>query len=206
MLVLNLDIIQLTILGMLQGQQVLNVFHYRMENVSGGAINIAPMIPLWFINYDTGVLAKLSEDLVISNIIGKNLSNPIQIYEANVTANGDKLQESLPVHDTVSVKLLRTSGITRNGRKAFSGLVETDTADGNVTLTPSEISDIEDFCSDTVNYANPGDPMITVDFRPVIVGRTLDVGGIYQLDLAKINPIAGAQVNTRVGTQNTRKF
>lgn len=206
MLVLNLDIVQLEIVGSLQGQDVRNVFHYRMENVSGGAINIAPMIPLWFINFDNLVLAKLSEDLVISNIIGKNLSNPIQIYEASVTANGDKLQESLPVHDTVSVKLLRTSGITRNGRKAFSGLVETDTADGNVTLSGSEISDIEGFCSDTENYANPEAPEITVDFRPVIVGRTLDVNEIYQLDLSKINPIAGAQVNMRVGTQNTRKF
>lgn len=199
------DIIQVKTVGALQGQQVLNVWHYRITHDGGGSLNLQQVFPLWFIDFDTLVLTHFSENLVYGSVMGINLTNPVQIYEANVTANGDQIGDVLPVHDTISVKLLRTTGITRNGRKAFSGIIESNQIGGIQGLPGPAQDDLEDFCGTDKNYVHPDDPLITVTFSPVIVGRTPDSGGIYQLDLSKVNDVAGAQINDFVKTQNTRK-
>ena len=206
MLMISGDVAQLELVGSLQGQVVRNVFHYRIDHTEGGAVNIASVIPLWFIDFDTMVLPSLHQTMLYNQVLGKNLMNPLQIYDESVTASGDGLGQCLPVHDTMSVKLIRTSGVTRNGRKSYSGVDEGNTQDGDLLTGQGFIDDIEDFHRDTKTYALPATPSITVDFVPVIVGRTKDANDVYQLDVTKINVIRDAAVSLRVRTQNTRKF
>lgn len=206
MLVQNGDVIQLTVDGQLQGQDVLNVFHFLLGVNVGGAVNISDVIPLWFIDFDTSILTLLVTDLEITSIRGINLSNPDAIYEESVQATGDVVGESLPVHDTISVKLIRTTGVTRNGRKSYSGVNEGATSNGDLLYSPAQLQAIEEFHYLDKVYPIPDEPTFEVTFQPVIVGRTQDVNGVYQLDLSKLNAIRGAEVNGRIRTQNTRKF
>ena len=207
MFVSDNDVIQLELVGALQGQIIRNVFHYLIDHGQGGAVNLQTVIPLWFVEFDNMVLASLHTSVSYNLVIGKNLTVPEQIYEANVSATGDALGQCLPVHDTMSVKLIRTLGTTRNGRKSYSGIDEANTDAGDLLLNQSFVDDIEEFHGTTRTYEFPGSsPAFNVNLIPVIVGRTAVTPGNYQLDLSKINLIAGAQVNSRVRTQNTRKF
>jgi len=205
MLVSSFDIIQLEIVGLLLTQVVRNVFHYEVIHEGGGAVDISDVITAWFVDFDTNVLPPLSEKLTYNTVIGKNLTNPIQIYEAGVTANGDLAGDILPAHDCLSVKLVRTTGITRNGRKAYSGVAEAIVTDGVHSISPAQVTALEEFHYLDKPFVTLGDPAINVTFRPIIVGRTETAPGIYTLDLAKINTIKGAQLRPIVKTQNTRK-
>lgn len=204
-LVSNLDIVQFEIVGTLQGQEVVNVFQYEVLHSYGGFIEMDSTVPLWFIGFDADVLSNLSVGLSIHTVRGKNLSAPIHIYEAGVTANGDRLGEPLPVHDTFSMKLIRTNGITRNGRKSYSGVTEETQSNGAVVLDQVDIDAMELWHSSEKVITQTTPPSVAITWRPVIVGRTKDVNGVYQLDLSKINTIQGAQLSTAVRTQNSRK-
>lgn len=204
-LVQNDNVIQVTLLGRLQTQQVVNVFHFRIFTTSGGLFDVTQAVQDWIVDFDASVLSLLSAGLVYDEVKAINLSNPIQILEIGISALGGKAGETLPIHDTVSVKLLRTTGITRNGRKAYSGIVEADNANGGLLYTPAEVTQLEDFHSTPFVWTDPDNPSFELTLTPVIVGRTLNAQNVYELDLSKINVIRGAVIAPRVRTQNTRK-
>lgn len=206
MLVSNLDIIQIDVIGKMQSSDVRNVFMFEILHGGGGAIDIDDTLVAWFTTFDNEILSQLSSTLSITDLKAKNLTNPLAIFEGSVAADGDQAGEALPVHDTLSFKLLRSSGITRNGRKSYSGLVETLVENGDITLSPAALANMELWHHQDQVFPTLDDPPIDVTYRPVIVGRTLNGSGVYELDLAKINTINGAKANTRVRTQNTRKI
>lgn len=199
------DILQLTVFGRQQGQDVLNVFHYLYFTESVNNPSLEDIATAWGIEFDTKVLVALSTKLSYQRVLLENLTDGLEFSDGTYIASGDVTGEALPSHDTYSVKLIRSTKLTRNGRKSFAGVAENLQADGAVLLSAPQIQDIEDFCglplSLPVASISP-DPVI---LSPVIIGRTLDVNGVYQLDLTKINPVTGAQLKLGVRTQNTRK-
>ena len=199
------DIIQITTKGSLQGQDILNVFHYQVGTVDSQNSNLEQLTITWFPNFDTQILAELSEVLLITSVLTENLTDGVSIFEASVNANGDIQGECLPAHDTYSFKLTRQTKVTRNGRKSFSGIPEGNQNNGDVVLSAANITQMENFLSQPVELDVNNDPLDLLILNPVIVGRTLDVNGVYQLDLSKINNVVGAVLSPRIRTQNTRK-
>jgi hypothetical protein len=199
------DVIRITTKGLLQGQEVLNVFFYNINIDDTGGVDLAELGVQWGVDFDTEVVSALSTQLQYQNIILENLTDGFEFFEGTYNATGDATGQSLPVHDSLSVKLLRSSKLTRNGRKSFAGLTEDQQSSGNVALSALVISDIETFLGQPFTYVDPVDNSLQAILQPVIVGRTLDANGVYQLDLSRLNPITGATVNPRVRTQNTRK-
>lgn len=199
------DVIRITTKASLQGQEVLNVFFYNINIDDTPGVNLSELGVQWGVGFDTSIVTALSSQLTYQNIILENLTDGFEFSEGTYTATGDADGQPLPVHDTVSVKLLRSSKLTRNGRKSFSGLTENQNDNGNLGMSALQISEIESFLGQPFTYLDPNDNSLTAILQPVIVGRTLDVNGVYQLDLNRLNPITGATVNPRIRTQNTRK-
>lgn len=199
------DILQFTSFATLQGQQVLNVFHYLYFSESAINPSLADVATAWGIEFDTRVVRFFASSLVYSRVIVDNLTDGLEFSDGSFVASGDETGETLPVNVTLSVKLIRQNKLTRNGRKSFSGLTEAMNLNGSYVEPAGAIGSIESFCGDilSLNVASISpDPVI---LSPVIVGRTKDVNGVYQLDLTKINPIVDAIVDPILATQNTRK-
>lgn len=199
------DILQFTVIGDLQDQEILNVFTYQVNNIDAVNNNLEAITQKWFIEFDTNILSNFSVNMVYNAVRTLNLTDQIDFYEGSVNASGDQPGTPLPVHDTCSIKLIRQTRLTRNGRKSFSGLTEENTANGNILFGQATVDMMELWLGQPVALDLDDDGQFNFIMTPVIVGRTLDGNGVYQLDLAKINNVIGANMNTRVRTQNTRK-
>lgn len=199
------DILQFTVFAELQGQQVLNVFHYLYFSESASNPALVDIGTAWGVEFDTNVVLYFSEQLQYTRLLIENLTDGLEFSDASYDATGDQVGDTLPVHDTMSVKLLRSNKLTRNGRKSFSGLVEPSTSAGNILFDAATLGDIEDFCGNPLSLAVTATAPDPVILTPVIVGRSLNAEGKYELDLTKINPIVDAIADTVIATQNTRK-
>ena len=205
MLVSNFDIIQLEIQGDLENQDIRNVFHYRILTDAPAFITLDDVFLQWAARFDSDVMFAFTNALAYRFISAKNLTVPIQIFETGISAFGGQAGEYLPVHDALSIKLVRSTGLTRNGRKSYSGITESYSANGMFILNDPDTLLFEEFHGTILDFVTDDDPAIAVSFEPVIVGRTKDAQGVYQLDLNKTNRIANAKMNKKISTQNTRK-
>lgn len=205
MLVQNDDILQVGLHGAYAGQDVINVFFFRVLR-GDQLFVVADDAILQFVQaFDTNILPNYSAGLVYNEVKAVNLSNPIQIFETNVAAVGGKAGETLPVHDTVSVKLTRSTGITRNGRKAFSAIPEAQQANGDLDMSFYPQAAYDAVLASPTVYVDAADPLNNMDLIPVIVGRTPNASGVSEIDLSRVNVIQSTVINPKVRTQNTRK-
>ena len=152
------------------------------------------------------VMPKLSNQAEMTNVLAENLTDGISFADWGFSAMGGKTGDPMPSYVACSIKLKRSTKITRNGYKRLPAVPEL-LSDGNAYLASStEKEDLEFFFWGITLFEDITDPLDTFQMRGVIVGRTLNVSGVYELDLSKINPVASAQVQPNLTTQNTRKI
>lgn len=195
------DLLQATVRATYLSQTILNIFHYRITNVTGlsdaGYIDFAT----WIATDILGPVRLIQSSLLTYQEIEiRNLSNNIDVASVALTATGSVTATeatSLPSYVSLGFKLVRESLVTRNGYKRFAGLVDAQVT-GN-TFVPSSgtiIPDIEEaLAADWVfGVVNTAEPVIVK--RPIVppVGTTYEYASI-----------GSAVVADFVGTQNTRK-
>jgi len=199
------DILRFTVSGEYLGQQVVNVFFYMVSSGSNGFLSPIDFVPDWAAEFELKVVAGLSDKLIYDRVVFDNLTNGLDFADTPINVSGSIALAHMPSSVAIPVTLKRSSKVTRNGSKRYAGVLE-DKTDGNVlSLDGQHKSDIESFHGDTVvllDYDGQGNQL---NLQNVVIGRTKDVNGVYQLDLSKINPIYEAQVGANVSTQNSRK-
>lgn len=199
------DVIQFVVSGEYLGQEVVNVFFYGLDAGAPHFIDLGLVGNDWMADFASRVLGDLSDELSYNTLTMTNLTDGLEFAVWSETITGGQDVVPLPSFCALGVTLFRTNRITRNGGKRFAGLGEAQVTDNAILPATINFTDIENFCGQPLVYADYNGEADTVILRPIIVGRSLNIEGKYQLDLNRINPIDGAQVRPNVSTQNTRK-
>lgn len=200
------NIIRVTAVQNFAGVECLNVFFYEAQayTVEPTYDDVSTKFQQFWTLY---VKPVLSANNVLSLVKVENLSNGLEFLDDVVSIAGSIGGEFLPKFNGWTFRLVRTTKATRNGRKCFAGIAESQTtsnvpAAGVVplldTLAVQLATDLEESVGMSVDWA----------FKPVIIGRvnttTPPADPVYELDLDIRNYVAGAQF-TRISTQNSRK-
>lgn len=199
------DIIRITMKGTYLTQQVVNVYFFLIDSITAPDVSLFDVLDDFVTDFDDSVMGTLSSELTYSSVIVDNLTDGVSFDEYSFSIAGVQPGEPLASFYALGVKLSRSTKATRNGAKRYAGLPE-NLVDGNQhSVAAGDITDIQSFLGTPRTYADYDGAGSTIVLRPVIVGRTLNVDGVYELDLSKINQISGAIVNPNVTTQNSRK-
>ena len=200
------DIVRFTLKQILFGQEVRNVFYYRVQQAGGpSGFTLVDFIPVYAQRFFDQVMQFLSGDLYLNSVLYENLTDIDEFYEGTVSHSGAGALNAFSPQSALTVKLLRSNKQTRSGSKRFAGIAEQSVTNGVINFPQSTIDLIETFCGELLvlpEYVGSPEDVI---LDPVIVGRTKNASGVYELDLSKINPISSAEVQLNVSTQNTRK-
>jgi len=196
------DILQITEFQRQANQPLLNVYFYEVTVASGNPT--AAEIAEFFAGELWGEVrqALASNALTMENVEVRNLTNGVDFGVFEVAENGAvSATEPLPPYCTVTIRLNRTTLVTRNGYKRYAGINEG--IQNNGTLTSGGLTAYQGMA--TVLEALLAFDAGGVDYtlKPVIVGVNPMTG---KRDLTRLNDIASASVNQRLGTQNTRKI
>jgi len=192
------DLIQLIDNQYWEGQQILNVYYYRVTNALGLADGyLSDMNDSW----ETTVLDKVkviqSQYLQHTSREWKNLTNGVDLFVDGSVVNGThsgSATSQLPSFISAGFILRRESLVTRNGYKRFAGLHD-DQVDGNTYVGDTgDMDDIEVALASDLTY------LLGTYAEPVIVKRPITPPVTSYL-YASI----GSASFRGIGSQNTRK-
>jgi len=193
------DLIRITDKQTYLGQQVLNVYFYRVSDTT-------PLIGDYLQTFSDSF-----QDVVLADVVPlqlaalehtslyiENISNGVDILEdtTGFPISGDvETGSGMPPYVSYGFQLVRESRVTRNGYKRFAGVPETFTSNGVYDGNPTLIAALEDalgsdFQAGIATYAAPVIPK-----RPIAV----PVGTYEYADIS-------SGLFKGIGTQNTRKF
>jgi hypothetical protein len=153
----------------------------------------------------TDVIGALSTEATLTNVEAENLTDGLSFGQWAFNDSGIATGDPMPSYVAIGIKLARSSKLTRNGYKRIPGVPEVRCLGNVLTLPPTEKDNLEYFFGGVHQFDDITSPGDFFDLDPVIVGRTLNGEGKYELDLTRVNPITSAQVQTNVTTQNSRK-
>lgn len=193
------NLLQVTDFQTYLGQEVLNIYHYRVTSITGLAGTYLTDIANWFNdNVIEQLVTNQLELLVHTHVEARNLTNNIDIADLGLDRPGD-LNEAggnpLPSYVSLGFKLVRESLVTRNGYKRIAGLSD-ERVDGNVyTFSGTEEADIEAALAADIVLG-----LVTIA-EPIIWGSPREVPPVVSYTYASI----GSAQFTQLGTQNTRK-
>lgn len=192
------DLLQLVDNQSYLGQQVLNVYYYRVVAITGLTSNYLEVLNN---HWEEGVLSKILkvqvDDLKHVSREWRNMSNNTDLYTNTTVVEGDVTASAAmltPSFVSLGFLLRRESLATRNGYKRIAGLPD-DAIDGNAwTGTNSDIVAIENALAADLSEG------LTTLVEPVIVKRPI-VAPVGSYVYSSI----GAAEFRGIGTQNSRK-
>ena len=185
-------------------EQMLNVFHYRITEVTPEFETTADYIQFAaevLIGMHGVVSVFQTPEIAYDSAVFTNLTNGLDFgtYIPPVDLFGVVTSATEPLHVALSFKLNRSTLATRNGSKRFSGIADTlitdATGQGIAGLT--QTATLEEWLADSFSVV-VGDG-INCTAQPIILRKTAT--GIPP---TVYNPIANAQFRG-VGSQNSRK-
>lgn len=182
-------------------QVLLNVYFYQITNLVG--IPTYLQVATAFVNHLwTGDRQPLTSNWLSYEVCEiRNMTNMIDVFEHEVNQLGTSTTtDPLPPNVNTTVKLVRGTLLTRNGYKRYAGIPEGDQANG--VLVPARLTAWQTFADKVAAITNFSDAGEEWSLIPVIVGTDDDGKRDYSI----MNPIEGAVMSTRLGTQNTRKI
>lgn len=201
------DVLQVTLRGSLLGTTFYNIAFYRIENVptegvlQGLATTFDQVVLTAYKNF-------AGNHVSFSSLVVRNLFTEEE-YTRSALENPQGIRsgtDPLPAFVGATVLLRRANRSVRAGRKHIVGGLEGDVGSGYWTI--AALSNLTAVAAAFAADLNPG----LVDLlRPVIVGRVQVAPGVYRLPLTQeeMSPrwsyVAGASINKRVSTQNSRK-
>lgn len=194
------DLIELRSTVSYLGQDCLNVWHYQVVSFDPGVSY--PDVDNAFTGFYTQSIKPVTMNTAtLTKVDILNLTNGIDIYSEGHNVVGDKTTGQTPSFTAYKFQFLRGSRITRHGWKRIVGVAEAD-IDGNSAVAGA-VAALDALAAQMEVGLFVSATSADLTLIPVIIGRTL-VGGVYQLDLAKVNSVLDVQFKG-VTTQNTRK-
>jgi len=181
------------------GQEVLNIYWYRVTSVTGFLDEGYEAIADWFEdNVIVPVTQIQASALTHTAIRLYNMSNGIDFYEKPIDVDGAQTAAAitlLPSYVSIGFKLVRESLVTRNGYKRIGGLFDGQVDGNNFNIDAAARTDIEEAMAADIVLG------VVTTAEPVIVKHPIGSAPIASYLYSSI----GSAQMTRVGTQNTRK-
>lgn len=199
------DVLELVDEQFQEGQQMLNVYYYRLDTpVVGNACEM--LVDSWIDNVLPLVLDVQSVDVVHTSVRAINLFNDTEEHTELISEAGNADSAALPSFNAVAFTLIGDNAAVRNGAKRIAGLSETTTGDGSII----DASLITALTALAVQFALGLPIGLDIDaLMPVIVGRILD-GGSYRLPdnagEAVLSNVIDSLFKTQITSQVSRKF
>ena len=187
------------------GESVFNVFFYQIFQQDNAVWAYQDLLVEYDAFYQATVLQALSNQFSVVSYELDNLTDEVGFDILGSASVGIRPGLPTPSFNAIAVQLNRTSKITRNGSKRFAGLVEEDTDGNNLTMAQAFQDTIETFCGVVMHFPTLGGQAENVFLNQVIIGRTKNALGIYELDLSKVNLVGNASVKPLVTSQGSRK-
>ncbi len=193
------DLLQATVKQTYLGQQVLNVYHYRVTSITGLISNYLELFALFIDDTINDAVAQMQlNSLVYTEIETRNLSNGIDFHVEPLTRTGDRTDggsNAVPSFVSAGFQLIRESLATRNGYKRYAGLDDGLLVNNSYLIGSTIQGDIE-----AALAADWVEGVVTVA-EPIIWGSPRASAPVGAYTYSSI----GAAIYREVGTQNTRK-
>lgn len=193
------DLIQITDIQTFLGQTVLNVYFYKV-GVLTGVLDVLETLNEFATAVAGPIATVQSEDLIHIQRDWLNISTGLEIGTDPNEIPGTALGPVSPSFLSFNITLLRTTALTRSGRKSIAGVREIDTDGNDVALTGGQISTLENAAS--ANVVAKDDLDVSIGFLAAVIPRRNPLTGLP--DPLNLNPISGGKLRG-LGTQNTRK-
>lgn len=186
------DYLQFDAKGLYLSQEIHNVFHYKVNSITGLGGNYLEVLAQDIEARILGAFIEIQADeFSWISIEAKNLTNALDFHVEPTTLVGQRTIAStdvLPSWICASFKLNRESLATRNGWKRVAGLAEDQVEGNTLTLDPTDVATIQnnlaaDIIIGVINVA-----------QPVIIKRPLP------------NPVPGSHVSSGISSATLRTF
>lgn len=198
------EIYRVTIKQEFLSQELLNVFFVKIDEVDTPNTLVAVDVGFSLMESIAALwIAWVSEQLTFTEVYVENLTDGLSLGSYNPPYVGGVAGEVLPSYSAISVKLPRTSALTRSGGKRFAGVIEAATT-GNLITASGYLDDVEAFAeqiSAQFELQSSVDPEQGLA-HCVLVGTNPETG---QPNLTKVQDFGFPVVRATLSTQNSRK-
>lgn len=203
----NGSLIEIVHVQRLLGQQVLNVYGYELSGYVGGTSLVAILEAYWnHVKTVTRALYPTSftdffqtlKGREVNNVVGDYAEYDIPVGERAGTRSLGSQGETMPIFNSVGVRLVVGTRATRPGQKRYSCLVEGDQNSG--TLGAGMVASTAALMNVMTAAMLLGIPAELNELQPRIF-RKLNDGTVIASQ-----PPTGYLINSQVTTQNTRKI
>jgi hypothetical protein len=191
----------------LAGQEVLNVYFYRQNNLA-----VAPtaqdMIDSFVGQVLPSIVATQTNNILHTEIRCRNLFDAADNAVDAISVPGSRaVGDYVSTFNAVGFTLDQDNGAVKNGAKRFAGYHESDTADGVITDAAmiALLTTLSGALTGTLDFG------IIATWLPIIVKRLLVYQGVYRLPAnqgeqvygsivdAIFNPLVTSQVSRKIG-------
>ena len=175
----NLDIWEVIDVQDFDGQEVLNVYFYRSDNLGDVGGTAEDLANSWVDNVLPEIADMQNAALTHVSVNVRNLYNDADTFELPISVPGEVTVagDHLPVFTAVPFRLVHANGAIKPGSKRLAGISEDAQADGVVNV--GAYITLLNETADALLASLPHLSVIDV-WYPVIVKRILD-GGNYRL-------------------------
>lgn len=183
------------------------VVDYReIESVPTNPMTPAELAQSYGNQFVIDILALLNVSAVMTLVEADNLSDGITFGQWAFNDAGEITGDPMPSYVAIPIQLQRSTKVTRNGYKRLPGVTETLVSGNVLSIGSQEKLAAEIFFSGSRPFKDITVPTEEYSMNAIIVGRTKNASGVYELDLTRINPVSSASIGSNVTTQNTRKI
>lgn len=200
------DVYEVTDHQQMEGQEVLNVYFYRLDTPVVG--NAAEMAVASFIDAVLPDIVEFqSDNIVHTEVSARNLFNVSETWSELISEPGLNAADTFPTFNAVGYRLIGDNSAVRDGQKRYAGILETAVTDGVITdaTTLTALATLALQLAAGLAIGLDIDALI-----PVIVGRILVSPGVYRLPdnagEAVLSEIVDALFNVEVTSQTSRKI
>lgn len=202
----NNDVYQVVDKQLFAGQEVLNVYFFKMTDAPAGYTDASAVTAGFIANLLPTILTCQTADVLHTSIKARNLYNVSDAHEELVSEIGEDEAGYQNVFDAYGIRLVGDNAAVRGGSKRYAG-VQDDAVEDGVVISLA----IQGFLSDLATALATGVPFGLLDagtLVPVIVKRLL-IGGNYELPTnsgdAILSVIVDSLVDALVTSQVSRK-
>ena len=199
------DIYRITTTMTIYGQDCLNVDFKEIKTLPTNPLTDFEFARDYYFVWHDAMKNIISNDATFKSVLVENLTDGISFAQYDDNEVGVLATESVSTFVSAGIRLNRSTKITRNGYKRVAGLGEDQVSDNEVVSLPANKDLARSLYANTVVLDDLSNPPDTYECTTVIVGRTLNGSGVYELDLTKINPVLTATFMPMVTSQTSRK-
>lgn len=199
------DVYQLIDIQDMEGQEVQNVYFYRLDTpVIGNAAQFT--VEAFIDTVLPDILPVQAANITHTSITAKNLFDPTEEYTELISSPGTAGTDSMSTFNAIGFRLIGSNAAVRDGAKRYAGILDGAQEDGviNDSGTLANLLILGTTLAAGLAIGLDIDALI-----PVIVQRIL-VGGNYELPTtqgdAVLSPIIDALFNVNVTSQTSRKI